>query len=251
MATGVLMRRRRGIAAAASALVLAVIAVHNVPDAVTEEDRDYGERILAAAGYTGAERDFGAFHAFDNLNAFDNQIRAIDAVQDAVISMAKLDEEITFDHAREPRDAFEQKKGLCYDRSRTIEKILGSLGFETRHVAVYGTDKRNALLALLTPGNDSHALTEVKTNRGWMAVDPNVRWIGLTAEGQPLTVAALRSIDMATARWSGNGEAAPHPIFRKRYTFVRGLYSRHGRFYPPYTPIPDVNWRQLVQNFID
>ena len=239
------MRRRRGVALAGLAAMTAVLAVHNVPDAVTEDDIVYGDRILAAAGYEGPKRGFG------DLVLFENQIRAIAAVQDAVISMAKLDEEIPFGQAREPRDAFEQKKGLCYDRSRAIEKILAVIGFETRHVAVYGTDKRNALLALLTPGNDSHALTEVKTNKGWIAIDPNVRWMALTAEGQPLTVAGLRSLDMATARWSAGASAAPHPIFRKPYTFVRGLYSRHGRFYAPYSPIPDVNWRQLLENFSD
>lgn len=243
------MRRRRGIAAAASALVLAVFALHNVPDAVTEEDRDYGERILAAAGYTGAKREFGNLIAFDNVDAFSNQFKAIAAVQDAVIRVAAQDDEIPFGHAREPRDAFEQKKGLCYDRSRTIEKLLAVLGLETRHVSVYATEGTSAIRALVTPGNDSHALTEVKTSRGWLAVDPNVRWMALTAEGTPLTVAGLRSIDMAHAAWASSPTVKPHSIFLKHFTFVRGLYSRHGRFYPPYTPIPDVNWRQLAQNF--
>lgn len=239
------MRRRRGIAAAASALVVAILAVHNVPDAITEEDIVFGDRILAAAGYEGPKRGFG------DLALFENQIRAIAAVQVAVISMAKLDEEIPFGTTREPRDIFEQKKGLCYDRARAIEKILSIIKFKTRHVSVYATDKRNAAMALLTPGNNSHALTEVKTARGWMVVDPNARWMALTPEGQPLDATALRNLDVRNARWAGTSDAKPHPIFSKPYVVVRGLYSRHGRFYPPYWPIPDVNWRQLLDNFGD
>jgi hypothetical protein len=42
-----------------------------------------------------------------------------------------------------------------------------------------------------------------------------------------------------------------NPIFRSDFTYVIGLFSRHGRFYPPFTPIPDVNWRQIVYNLVD
>ena len=84
-----------------------------------------------------------------------------------------------------------------------------------------------------------------------MAVDPNVRWIGLSDDGRPLTITALRSIDLQSARWALGGSAVPHRIFRKSFIYVRGLYSRHGRFYPPYGPLPDVNWRQLAVNFAD
>jgi hypothetical protein len=32
------------------------------------------------------------------------------------------------------------------------------------------------------------------------------------------------------------------------FTWIYSLYSRHGRFYPPYDPVPDVNWAELAQN---
>ena len=115
------MRRRRGIAAAASALVVAILALNNVPDGYTEEDIVYGDRILQAAGYEGPKRGFG------DLALFENQIRAIAAVQDAVISMAKLDEEIPFDHAREPRDIVRAEEGaLLRPRPRNREDTLGN-----------------------------------------------------------------------------------------------------------------------------
>ncbi|MGQ0673480.1 MAG: transglutaminase-like domain-containing protein [Hyphomicrobium sp.] len=228
---------------AAAALAATVLAIHAVPDAATPEDRVYADRMLEAAGYVGQARDFG------DLSQFENQLRAIAAVQDAVIEVAVTDAEIPFDRTREPRDAFELRKGLCYDRSRAIEKGLDALGLETRHVSVYAVDGRTALGALLTPGNDSHALTEVRTAKGWMAVDPNVRWVGRTADGEVLTVAGLRGLDLAAVRWEGGQSSPPHAIFSKPFVYILGLYSRHGRFYPPYTPVPDVNWRQLLQNF--
>ena len=44
----------------------------------------------------------------------------------------------------------------------------------------------SALGALATPDTLSHALTEVKTRRGWMIVDSRTRWAGLTADGRPM-----------------------------------------------------------------
>lgn len=237
-------RRQRGLWAAVALLaVAAVLAVHNVPAAPTEEDIVYTERILAASGYEGPTRGFG------DLEEFDSQIRAIRAVQDSVLAVAKGNEEIPFDQPREPRDAYEQRKGLCYDRSRAIEKMLAVLGFEIRHVSVYETHERPALLAVLTPGNGSHALTEVRTGKGWMAVDPINRWIGLTRDGRVLDVASLRTTGVATGPWAESVPGKPHSIFRGPFVLVRGLYSRHGRFFPPYTAVPDVNWRQLLTNF--
>ena len=34
--------------------------------------------------------------------------------------------------------------------------------------------------------------------------------------------------------------------FTVPFTFVFGLYSRHGQYFPPFMPFPDVNWRDLV-----
>ena len=37
-------------------------------------------------------------------------------------------------------------------------------------------------------------------------------------------------------------------IYRAPYTWLYGVYSRHGRFFPPYNAIPDVNWPEMAQN---
>jgi arylamine N-acetyltransferase len=72
-------------------------------------------------------------------------------------------------------DLYEAKRGLCYDRSRAIEKVLSHLGFEVRHAAVYSTKKTGRLAAFLTPKTQSHAVTEVKTEHGWLVIDSNRR----------------------------------------------------------------------------
>jgi hypothetical protein len=239
------MRLRPAAALAIPAALAGLLAVHNVAVLPTEEDIAYGDRILAAAGYEGPKRDLG------DIATFEGQIRAIRAVQDAVIRMAERDEEIPFDQEREPKNIVELRKGLCYDRARSIEKILAYIGLEVRHVSVYEARGAGPVSPVLTPGTRSHALSEVRTTKGWIAVDPNVRWIGLTADGTPRSVPGLRSTSSGSVVWDESNSGQPHPIFLEPFVFVRGLYSRHGRFFPPFTPIPDVNWRQLLQNFGD
>jgi hypothetical protein len=237
------MRRRRWALAFLAIAGVAVLGLHNVDTGISPEDETFARRILAEAGYPSERESFG------EAGSFGVEIKTIQAVQDAVLRLAGLDKEIPFDRGRELKDIYELKHGLCFDRSRAIEQILTYLAFDVRHVAVYSTARSGALRSVFTPGNRSHALSEVKTAKGWMAVDPNVRWIGLSAAGEPLTVADLRTIDAKTAKWAPEVTQPPHAIFFRPYVYIRGLYSRHGRFYPPYSPIPDVNWGQLAQNF--
>src|SRR3546814_13565188 len=95
--------------------------------------------------------------------------------------------------AREPKDLYAGQSGECYDRSRSIEKLLRLAGFEARHVSVYSvTDGSSVLGVLLTPGTSSHAVSEVLTQRGWMLVDSNARWIGLKAS-QPISAEEIKA----------------------------------------------------------
>lgn len=40
----------------------------------------------------------------------------------------------------------------------------------------------------------------------------------------------------------------PTNIYEQPFTFVYGLYSRHGQFYPPYNFVPDINCGEFVKN---
>jgi hypothetical protein len=79
-----------------------------------------------------------------------------------------------------------------------------------------------------------------------MVVDSNARWLSLDARGNPVSIEEMR-------RDAGAGRIAwkapfPAPIYGKPFTFVYGLYSRHGMAYPPYDAVPDVNYPELLEN---
>lgn len=225
----------------AGGLIAGGAAVHNVDTAPTAEDRTYAGLILERAGYVPG--------TLAHPGGFDAEIAAVLAVQDAVLDATPLGRGLPIGHTREPKDIAEAGQGLCFDRSRAIEKILATLGMETRHLAIYAIGKQGRLRALLTPGVDSHAVTEVRTARGWIAVDSNARWIGLDAEGRVWSVEALRARDPFTVAWDPRvPERLSWAQFAGPFTYVIGLYSRHGGFFPPYTPVPDVNYAQLLAN---
>ena len=123
-------------------------------------------------------------------------------------------------------------------------------GFQVRHVSAYSTDETgSAIVSLLTPQVDSHAVTEVKTSKGWLLVDSNGRWISLDTGNRPWSVAELKRVadfQRPMPEWSSNNRAAMNELFTKSFVYLPGLYSRHGQFYPPFTPIPDVNWYDFI-----
>jgi hypothetical protein len=182
----------------------------------------------------------------DASATFEDQLRTIKLVQGRVLKAAPRNDGIPVRHTRELGDVLKAKYGLCYDRSRAIESALRVLGMRVRHIAVYSTAQHPAVESLLTPGTESHALTEVSTRRGWMLIDSNSSWISLRGDRRPLSIKQLQSVAPA-ARAEGDGTPPP-PVFRHPFTWVYGLYSRHGDFYPPYTPVPDVNWSEFAAN---
>jgi hypothetical protein len=179
-----------------------------------------------------------------SITDFQEEITAIRAVQAAVIAISPVRKMIAKGKSREPRDLYLSGHGICADRARTIEKILTYLGFRTRYASLYlNTDRSSSLEVLLTPAIPSHAVIEVHTTRGWMVVDTTSHWIGLRADGRPIS---LQSIPQDEAsEWSAL-LAMPDPLLLKDLVVVYGLYSRHGYFYKPMTPFPDVNWRDFV-----
>lgn len=240
-------RRTRFRRAASAFLVLlalgltAVFITNDVSTTLTQEDQDYAARLLRESGH-------GTLVGRKVPDTFDAQVETVLAVQDAVLSTAPKNEGLPLGAPRELKDLFEAKRGLCFDRSRAIEKILTHLGFEVRHAAIYATDDTGRIRALFTPRTPSHAVTEVNTDRGWLVIDSNRRWIGLTADGDPIDLASLRKT-APDVTWDRRAKDAMSPILTGPFTYVLGLYSRHGRFYPPYSPVPDLDWSQLHYNF--
>jgi hypothetical protein len=239
-------RRLRRIAVVLLAgLAGTAVCAGDVDTDLTLADRIYVQRMLRSVGRADLHENIAA--SLSN----DGKIDAILAAQDAVLRHGPIHVGIPLDHEREPRDLFEAGHGLCFDRSRAIEKSLAFLGFETRHLAVYSVDEGVGTWEhLFGSHRASHSVTEVRVDDRWIVVDSNARWIGLTAGGRALSVEELRgSPDLASSAWDRRVSDPPSFIFAMRFTYVIGLYSRHGRFYPPFVPVPDVDVAQLWHNF--
>ncbi|REJ75487.1 MAG: hypothetical protein DWQ47_08410 [Acidobacteria bacterium] len=226
-----------GVAVLATFLVVALLYAHSVSNEVTDEDRSSVREYL-----TDVEPPQPGI-------SFESDVEFIRMVQDSVLTVAPENKGIPFGQPREPKDLLEAKKGLCFDRSRVIEKILRIYGFETRHIFIYTTKATgSSLRSFITPGVGSHAVSEVRTAKGWLVVDSNDRWISLDSNGDPRGME-----DLADSLFKGrevSWKEEPPEIYTKLhpYTFVYGLYSRHGEFYPPYNAIPDVNYGELLYN---
>jgi hypothetical protein len=219
-----------------------IIWYHNVDKKVTKEDIEYGSYFFNEINF---RRD---------TISFPEEIQFIKQIQSNVLNIAPLYRKkgIPFNQTREPKDLYSLKEGLCFDRSRVIEKILMSYGFETRHVALY-QDKveKSNIKELMSSGTHSHAITEVLTQKGWMIVDSNAEWIGLDNDS---SVYSCKKIQYFIQENKNISWQLPYPQeFKKFYGeechVIYGLYSRHGKFYPPYNFIPDYNLRELLYNF--
>lgn len=212
---------------------------HAVDNSLSNEDRDYIPKYLTGIQARAAEAD----------RSYQDEVDFIVQVQRAVLVVAPHNEGLPMGHGREPRDVFEARKGLCFDRSRVIEKILRYSGLKTRHIALYSTrETGSAIRSLLTATVPSHAVTEVLTKKGWLVVDSNDPWLSLDSASTPVSIARIKSLVDHDVRLAWR-HAVPNEIYEQPFTFVYGLYSRHGRFYPPYDSIPDVNYHELAQNF--
>ncbi len=180
--------------------------------------------------------------------SYENQVLFIENVLSAVLLIASDNIGIKQNRSREPRDLFKSKSGLCYDRSRVIEKILRYNGFRTRHVSVFSMEGFDSITsAFLSKGISSHAVSEVLTRKGWMLIDSNSIWLSRDLNGNPMSVATLMKRVRAglPPDWLNRPETR---IYDSNFFFVYGLYSRHGKFYPPYNSVPDVNYSEFADN---
>lgn len=220
-------------------LLPSILIYNQVDNSITTEDIEYIRLFLRDTNViTGSES-----------RSYEEEIDIITMVQSAVLSIASGNIGIPYGAQREPKNVYSAKSGLCYDRSRVIEKILRYLHFQTRHISIYSTEKTHgSLLSLITPGVSSHAVTEVLTSKGWVVVDSNDSWISLDGQRNPISIKRIQSdVDSGSISWS---KPIPNGIYKKPFTFVYGLYSRHGRFYPPYNFIPDINYKELMPNVL-
>lgn len=222
--------------------LVGLLAANNVSRAITLSDHNYIGKIVELGGYEWA--------SLQNPQDFDSEIKTIRAVQDAILDKTPEQERIALGTPREPEDLYKLNHALCGDRSRFLDKALRMAGLESRFAYIYDTSAvRSPFWALLSTDRSkvtSHAAVEVKTEKGWMVVDSVSRWIALDDQGDVYSLEQIQNApDGKTIAWEGG---SMHPLLQGRFAYLYGLYSRHGRFYPPYTPIPDINWPEFMWN---
>ena len=175
---------------------------------------------------------------------FKDQVALIASVQKRVLELSPETRPIPNGHPREIQDLVLAHGGWCYDRSRSIEQMLRVLGFEVRHANLYQTDGKNGLVALFTPLDPSHAVVDVKTSRGWLMVDSAAQWLPIDSHGEPLSA---QELSQGTPLRVQEPAGPTKSFLSKGFVAVYGLYSRHGRFFPPYGPVPNFDIMQVLR----
>jgi SAM-dependent methyltransferase len=207
-------------------LFVLLVFVTNVPTELTAED------IIVF------EKDLG-LKTLPRPRSFDDEIRTIRLVQARVFAAAPRGQGIPEYEPREPSNLMKYKRGLCYDRSRSLEKAFTYMGFKVRHVFLLYRKDLSLSKSLLSRGHPSHAVTEVKTSRGWLYVDSNQPWIAVARDGWPHGAGGI---------WKHFDEFDGAPEYvRGPWWAFRGLYSRKGALYAPYFPLPQFNWGDFVE----
>jgi len=201
----------------------------NVPTKPSTEDQAIFESL-------GLVKDLGLGLGFTD------QISLIQKIQASVFIKAPLGEGIPDYQSREPTDLMKFGQGLCYDRSRTFDKAFNFVGLESRHVYILYKQNLPFWRAIFTYQQPSHAVTEVKTSKGWMLVDSNNKWIAITREGEPVN---------ADDVWKRYSEFEnPPPYLKDPWWAIRGMYSRKGQLYGAGIPFPEFNWPDFLSWFV-
>jgi hypothetical protein len=228
--------------------IVALFAASKRPK-VSGEDQVYLQRFLQEWNITSTAAQAHA--------SFDSEIAFLSTVQKNIFQSIRH-EKISPNDFGNVSYYFANRKGECYDRAVLMEKILISYGFEFRHVFIYyspmrGTNETKGI-DFFKPGTLSHAMTEVKTSKGWMAIESNTDCIGLGLDGNVLSVRAIErimkekgTIELKTPCTSGLPFWKKYPNFNYAY----GVYSRHGMFLKPHLPVPGYNLRMLLYNIVD
>ena len=216
-------------------VVLAFLASGVVREAPTRDD--------IAALLTYRVMDVLDIGRAESLDMAGQQALLSDIVQRVHASIGRLDP-LQLGQPREPSDVLKAGTGVCFDRSRVIEKAARLAGFETRRVfLLYGGWRQ-----LLIPQTPSHTLVEAKTRRGWVFLGTLTPVSGFAPDGRVWSArdlqgdVAIGSKHLVAYGW--------REVLPRDFVPLYGLYSRHGGHYWPYTPMPDFSPQQVLQGML-
>lgn len=216
-----------GIASLLCLIASALLFVTNVSTSLTAKDIE------------ALEGEVLNLDSLPRPQSYEDEIRLIRTVQKRVFAKAPFGTGIPEFEPREPGDLLKHGRGLCFDRSRTLDKAFTYLGFKARHVFLLYRKDMSLFSTFLRRGHPSHAVTEVKTSRGWLYVDSNQPWIAINHVGEPVGAGGI---------WKQFDELDNAPEYvRGPWWAIRGLYSRKGAFYEPFFPLPQLNWMDFTE----
>ncbi len=195
---------------------------------VSSNDKQYIEYFMKE---WKLDNSLGAVH-----QSFDNQITFISRLQDSTMSQF-VNGEVAPAYSTNMEYYYTQRKGLCFNRSFFQEKILKYAGFKTRHLYIYFTEDSTPTRSrdMFKKRLLSHAMFEVKTKKGWMAVDTNGNWIALDENQEPMTLGEVRKrlmeerLVLAKMPTKGTIFFNQLPV-KYNFKFLYGIYSRHGEY---------------------
>lgn len=210
--------------------VAILLAANGVDTTVTDDDR----QVIAQLD---VDEDCAHVHNYDS------QLACITAVQTAIFERypdtSDAFERGVTDHSTADYDA--RGYGSCYDRATLIEQTLRHYGFNVRRVALY--EKQPTPLHYLIPGIRSHALSEVHTSQGWMVVESIDPLLGVDDSGKTYSIADIRQgLQANTVDDQSFNVAIPDDFFDGQFAYIYGVHSRHGYFFEPHLPVPEVDW---------
>lgn len=220
------------------AAVVVLLAFSAVRHRVTEEDRIALNDVFgpAISGVNLAD------------SGFDAQIRFLAQMQRISHERMNMQKAMDFDTHRSANTVLAFGGGWCYDFSYWYEETLREVGMTTRHVALYH-DLGGLFKTLSTSQGLSHAATEVKTKKGWLLVEPTVNKLWLDQQGNPLSASMIRDAAQAGEVTIDELELELlYPLYNESFFYIYGLYSRHGHFFKPFNPVPDIHYREFLQN---
>ncbi len=220
-------------------LIIGTVFFLQIDNSVTAEDISIYNEIVAEYSLPTIKAD----------TTFEAQVNQVKLIQQTVLDFAPYHNGIPYCQRRSIKDVYEAGHGACYDKSYVIEKILVINGFKVRHASIYYCQENKSLLrTFFTSGSPSHAVCEVLTKRGWMLVDPLMKYVGLSKDSVPLTLKEIeKKVEDHTLSVVMPDEMQWN--YAKPFFFLYGVYSRNGYLYPPYNFIPDYRANQLKYNF--
>lgn len=211
----------------AAVLFALFLIYHNVSGEVTDQDR------LALS-------KMGSLQNVDHLTDVEKALVLVDQMQ----VLIRKDFAIPKRNEREPIDLLRYRTGATYDWARSACKFFKIHQIRARQVSLYQTD--GGLMSVFNPSIEWWASVEVFQDGVWGLVDPFSGWTTLDADG---VFHPTEDINDKTIKWKDNKGPLLHDFQKQRLFPVYGILSRHGQYYPPYSPFPDYNFQDLKLNF--